>query len=138
MTLADDIAAALPELRAQAESMMVDACLITSAGEPVWDDATGTYLPPTLTTVYEGKCRVRNANPAPQSADAGEAMWAVDLIVLSLPVSGSEAVADGHEVTFTAARDSALLSVTAVVQAGHVQTNSTARRLPCKVVSRDG
>ena len=136
--LADDIAAVLPELCTHAESLMVDACLITASTPGAWDDATGTYLPPTLTTVYEGKCRVRNANPAPQNADAGEAAWAVDLIVVSLPLVGSEAVADGHEVTFTAAQDPALLTVTAVVQAGHVQTHSTARRLSCQVVSRDG
>ena len=135
--IADDIAAALPELRAQAESMMVDACLITTAGAPTWDDATGTYTPGSPTTVYEGKCRVRNANPAPQGTDAGETVWAVDLIVVSLPLVGSEAVADGHEVTFTAAQDPALLTVRAVVQAGHVQTYSTARRVPCQVVSRD-
>ena len=136
--LGDDIAAALPELRAHAESMMVDACLITSAGEPVWDDATGTYVPGPGTTVYEGKCRVRNANPAPQNADAGEAAWAVDQVVLSLPLDGTAAVTDGCTATITAClNDPGMVGLVLTVQAGHFQTDSTARRVPCQVVSRD-
>ena len=137
--LADDVAAALPAFRAHAESLMVDACIVTRGGEPVWDDATGTYLPGTATTVYEGKCRLRNAAPAPQNADAGETVWAVDLVVVSLPVVGSEGVADGDTVTVTASSfDAAAVGTVLTVQSAHVQTHSTARRLSCQVVSRDG
>lgn len=136
--LGDVIAATLPELQAHAESMMLDSCVIEQAAAGPWDAQTGTYADVAPVVVYSGKCRVRNANPAPQSADAGEARWAVDLLVVSLPVAGSEAVADGHVVRFTAARDTALLDVRAVVQAGHVQTFSTARRISCQVVTRDG
>lgn len=136
--LGHDIAAALPELRAHAESLMVDSCIVTRGGEPTWDDATGTYTPGAATTVYEGKCRLRNAAPAPQTADAGETVWAVDLVVVSLPVAGSEGVLDGDTVTVTAsAHDPAAAGTVLTVQAAHVQTFSTARRLSCQVVSRD-
>ena len=136
--LSDPITSALPELRAHANSLMVDACIVTRGGEPVWDDATGTYTPGPDTTVYEGRCRLRNAAPAPQNADAGETAWAVDLVVVSLPVVGSEAVADGDTVTVTASSfDAAAVGTVLTVQSAHVQTHSTARRLSCQVVSRD-
>ena len=136
--LGDDIAAALPGLRAQAESMMRDSCVITGpAGAPVWDEAAGTYTTGEPVVVYTGPCRVRQASAAPQTTDAGETGWAVDAFVLLLPVSTSTAVGDGHTVAFTAASDPALLAVTAQVQGGHAQTFTTARRLLCKVVTRD-
>lgn len=138
VTLGDDIAAVLPELRAQAESMMVDTCRITHPGASVWDDETGTYTPGEPVTVYEGKCRLRRPAPAPQSTDAGETEWAVDVLVLSLPIAGSEDVADGNTVTMlTSANDPAMVGLELSVQGGHWQTNSTARRLPVKVVTHD-
>ena len=139
MSLADDIAAVLPQMRAEAESRMLDACLITRPGaDPVWDDATGSYLPAAPVTVYAGKCRLRNANPAPQNADAGEAAWAVDQVVLSLPLDGTAAVTDGCTATITAClNDPGMVGLVLTVQAGHFQTDSTARRVPCQVVSRD-
>ena len=136
--LADDVAATLPEVRAHAESLMIDTCLITRAGEPVWDEGSGTYTPGAPVTVYDGKCRVRNANPAPQNADSGETMWAVDLFVLSLPVVASVGVRDGDTVTITASmNDPGMVGMEATVQGQHWQTNSTARRFTCQVVSRD-
>ena len=140
--LGQEIAAALPELRAHAASLMVDACIVTRGGGVIWDDAAGGYIPDPNdppTTVYEGKCRLRNAAPAPQNADAGETTWAVDLVVVSLPVVGSEGVADGDTVTVTASSfDAAAVGAVLTVQSAHVQTHSTARRLSCQVVSRDG
>ena len=138
MSLGSGIAAALPEFRAHAESLMVDACIVTRDVAATWDPGTGTYIPNPATTVYEGKCRLRNAAPAPQNADAGETTWAVDLVVVSLPVVGSEGVADGDTVTVTASSfDAAAVGTVLTVQSAHVQTHSTARRLSCQVVSRD-
>lgn len=52
VTLADDVRQALPELRLQAESMMVDrADIVRSAGVPVFNPATG-LLESSETTVY--------------------------------------------------------------------------------------
>ena len=136
MSLGDDIAAVLPELRAQAESMMRDSCVITGTTAGTWDDATGTYGEPTSGTVYAGKCRLRMPRTTGSRADAGDASWAVDDGVLSLPVDGSQAVASGHVAVVTLGSDP-MASITVTVQATHVQTDSTARRLPVKVVVRD-
>lgn len=124
--------------RAAAEALMVDTCRITGPGEPVWDDANGVYTDGTPTTIYEGKCRLRKPAAAPQSADAGEAAWAVDQYVLSLPVVGSEDVADGHDVEMlTSELDAAVVGLLLTVSGGHWQTHSTARRVPCRVATRD-
>lgn len=117
---------------------MVDTCLITTEGDPVWDEADGIFTTGEPFTVYDGPCRLRKPSAAPQGVDVGEAGWAVDDYVLSLPVAGSENVADGHTVEIvTSVNDPAAVGLLLTVSGGHWQTNSTARRLPCKVVSRD-
>ncbi len=137
--LGDDLSAALVELRAHAESMMRDTCTITRAGERgAWDEATGTYAENTPVPIYNGKCRVRNAAANPQLADAGEAAWSADLVYIHLPVDSSSAVRTGDLVVITAsAHDSGRVGLSAYVSGEHVQTMSTARRLPCRVVTRD-
>lgn len=137
MSLGSDIAEALPELRAEAEARMRDSCVITGpGGEPVWNDTTGRYETPAGATVYSGKCRLRMPRTAGTSTEAGDASWAVDDGVLSLPVHGSEDVASGHVAVVTLGSDP-MTTVTVTVQATHVQTDSTARRLPVKLVARD-
>ncbi len=136
--IGDTLAAALPGLRAEAESLMVDTCRVTTPGTATWDDSTGIYTDGTPTTIYEGKCRLRRPAAAPQGVDVGEAAWAVDQYVLSLPVEGSEDVADGHDVEIlTSANDPAAVGLTLTITGGHWQSQATARRLPCKVVTRD-
>lgn len=135
---ADRIAATLVKGRTLAESMMVDSCVVERHGEDTWNAADGIYTDGATLVVYNGKCRVRNAQPNPQMADAGEAAWSSDLVYVHLPVTGSEAVKDGDVVRITAAaNDSALVDLEAHVTGLHVQTNATARRLPCRVVTRD-
>lgn len=140
--LADDIAWALPELRAEAESRMTSTCVATIPGEgdPVWNPDTQQWDDP-VETVYEGPCRLRMGNPAPQNADAGETSWAVDRTpTLSLPLSDptSAAVVDGVQVTITGnPNDPAMVGLRLRVLSGHYQTDSTARRVPVEVVSRD-
>lgn len=136
--LADEIAAALPELRAEAEALMQDTCRVTSPGEKVWDDDEGKYVPGPPVVVYEGPCRLRNAYPAPQGVSTGETSWAVDAFVLSLPIATSGGVRDGHRVEMlTSAHDPAVVGMELVVSAPHPQTHSTARRLPVRLVTRD-
>lgn len=134
--IGDDLAAVLPELRAQAESMMRDTCVITAEVAGGWNDDTGTYDEPTQTTIYSGKCRLRMPRAAGARVESGAATWAVDDGVLSLPVDGSQAVTAGHVAVVTLSNDP-LGTVRVTVQATHAQTDSTARRLPVKVVSRD-
>ena len=144
MTILDSaIAWALPHLQAEAESRMRDTIRFTrpSGGPPVWDEDAQDYIEPGE-TVYEGKCRIRWANPAPQDANAGETAWAVDrTLTVSLPVSDptSAAVTDGHTgVVLTTGPGSAVpVRMVVVALMGHWQTDTTARRIPCQVVSRD-
>lgn len=134
--LGQDIEAALPELRAQAESMMHDACVITGpGGSPTWNDTTGEYDIPDGASVYAGKCRLRMPGRVTR-VDAGAASFAVDEGTLSLPVDGSEDVAAGMTAVVALDNDP-MASVTVAIQASHVQSDSTARRLPVKLVSRD-
>lgn len=137
MSLGRDVARALVELRVQAESLMRDSCVITGpGGTPVWNDSTGQYETPDGSTVYEGACRLRMPRTAGTRTESGDASWAVDDGVLSLPVDGSEAVGSGHVAVVTLGNDP-MASVTVTVQSMHVQTDSTARRLPVKLVARD-
>ena len=137
--LGDDLAAALPELRAHAESMMLDACTITGPGSaPVWDEATGEWSTPGSATVYQGKCRVQRADGPPAGSQAGSADWSLNHVRVDLPVATSTAVREGHVVTITAAAfDPQLVGVVATVVGEHHKTLATARRLQCEEVSRD-
>lgn len=115
---------------------MRDSCVITTTTPGAWDDATGTYGAPTTSTAYSGPCRLRMPSARGSRVDSGEATWAVDEGTLSLPVVGSEDVASGMTAVVTLGNDP-LATVGVFVQATHVQTDSTARRLPVKVVARD-
>lgn len=139
MDLGHELAEVLPELRAEAESRMTSTCTITGpGGEPVWDDDAGEYVTAPGGTLYDGKCRLRMGNPAPQNADAGETAWAVDRGVLSLPIDGTANVGDGATVTITGnPHDPGMVGLVLTVLAPHFQTDSTARRLPVQVVTRD-
>ena len=135
--IGNDVAVALQELRAQAESLMVDTCIITAGGgTPTWDDANGQWNAPAATTVYEGKCRVQVPNVAENEADAGERAWTVQSALVNLPVSGSESVQVGHTVTITSASlDGALSGRVYTVTADHSKSFATARRLRCEEVT---
>ena len=138
MMLGPDVVATLPGLRAQAESLMVDACTVTRAGEPFWDEVTGTYTPGAGSTLYTGKCRVRMPDASSSETEAGEASWSLRGAVVSLPVVGSESVRVGDVVTVTASVwDAALVGQAFTVAGLHSQSLSSARRLKCEAVDRD-
>ena len=136
MSLADDVSAALPGLRAEAEALMVDSCKITKPGGSGWDDDAGEYVEQPPVTVYEGKCRIRNAYPAPQSVQAGQA-WGLDIIIISIPVGEAGGIERGCEWELTASpNDPGSVGMRASITADHVQTFSTACRFPAQIVSR--
>lgn len=123
--------------RAAAARGMTSTCLAVTPGEPVWDDASGTYTAGTPTTVYSGKCRVR-WQPAPQEADAGETMWAADRsATLSIPIAATP-LPDGALVTITGnPHDPEMVGLELTVLGVHFQTDSTARRYPVQIITRD-
>lgn len=145
--IADDIAAALPELRAHAESMMVDSCLITRQrldpnGEPVRtmdpDTLELTYV---WDEVYAGKCRVqRFRGQGLSDVMAGEVEFGKAYLQLQVPIAVL-GVRPKDRVTFTAVgaiSDPALLSEVATVVDDLSKTHATKRTLMCEVVQADG
>ena len=136
--LGHELTAALSELRAHAESRMTSTCTITLPGEPTWDNDSGTYTDGEPVVQYEGPCRIRMGYANPQNATAGMTEWSASRGVLSVPIEGTAHLGDGMTVTITAnPLDPDTVGQEYDVLAGHVQTDSTARRLPVQIVSRD-
>ena len=70
--LGDDLAAALPELRAQAESMMLDTVTITRPGGTVTaEDGTVTTPAP---VVYQGRARWKPPTTSATQSEVGAAI----------------------------------------------------------------
>lgn len=140
--LADDIAAALPELRAQAESMMVDTCLIADPNvEAAWDAENGVWSTPEGAALYSGKCRIRQPS-AGTAAEAGEAAFAISDRIVSIPLSGEgysegvDRIPVGASVTITSATGDPFLrgKTLTYLSPASEQTYPTARRMLCRKV----
>ena len=118
--LAARIAEKLPELQRQAESMMVDACVIERAPEEPWvtDPETGRDVPAPWTEVYAGRCKVQSQQPYEITPDVGGATETVQRYMVHVPVGvgpvriGDRIVARGrtfrvageHDKTFQTAQ----------------------------------
>lgn len=142
--LADDVAAALPGMRAEAESLMRDTCRIERRrldedGNPVrtMDPDTFEYTD-TYDEVYAGRCRIqRPGTSAAQGASAGEFEYGVQTLLAQLPLS-AEGIERKDRLTVTAVNalsDPDLLGVTATVGANATKTHPTKRTLICEEVS---
>jgi hypothetical protein len=101
LTLGDDLAQVLPELRAEAESLMVDACTVGRPGDPVTDPNTGVVTAP-LTPLYAGKAKVQTWQAQESNPEAGGATFTVQRYAVHVPV-GSFSPEVGDVVTITAA-----------------------------------
>ena len=131
-----------------AESLMTSTCTITraSVGKGAWNDATGTYDPPTRITVYVGRCKVQDNGRSVGTAEAGELTASVNSLELHLPIESDGYQAD-DEGGFLRPRkddvavidsnplDAGLVGGELIVQAAHAATMKTARRLPVEEVS---
>lgn len=129
--LAHDIAAALPQLRAEAEARMVDACrLAHPATEPTFDPDTGEWDPGTTTVYYEGPCEVQSSDSLTvRTVEAGEEVVTVHRVTLKVPVAvtGVE-IGDTAEIT-ASVFDPDLVGAAFRVTSGHEKSYATARRL---------
>lgn len=129
-----DIAAALPELRQQAESMMVDTCTVEYVNGSAWDEGAGTSVP-TYAPRYTGKCRVQTTLTEPSNPDAGEREWTVESFTISLPMSATGfQVGDRVTITKTLLDPDLLGRVFTVAALAH-KTHMTARRLRVEEVT---
>jgi len=138
VSLGDDIAAALPELRAHAESLMTDWVLVERATGTQSMDPDTLEMVDDYATVHEGKGRVqRSGRLSPHESVAGEVEFGVNALMVQLPLSVL-GVKKGHRVTVTAVdpgSDPDLLGLVATVQANLTKTHATKRTLVCEEVS---
>jgi len=129
-----DVQDTLSRLRQGAESMMIDACLVTGSGPPMWNEETGMNESKPVTT-YEGKCRVRLRFTQPQEqSQLGQFQTVVEAI-LNLPVDTSTEVREGQSVLVTACvNDPALVGTSYRIAAFTAGSLMTSRRLPLEKV----
>lgn len=137
MTLADDITAALPLLRTEAEGRMVDSCTITRpTDEETFDDTTGTYDDTDTSTIYTGKCEVQLSDGLnARGTNTGGSDVTITRLTVKIPVSAT-GVKVGDLVTITVGtHDPTLVDSKFAVVAGHAKTFATARRLEVERVT---
>lgn len=122
--------------RREAEKLMVSTCKIERAtGETVLDPITYEEVPVVI-TAYEGKCKIRMANAMVKRAQIPGQVLAVQQLVLSVPIVGSETIRSGDVVTVTAnPLDDGLVDKKFTVRGQHAQTFATARRFEIEGIS---
>jgi hypothetical protein len=135
--LGEDIAQALPELRAHAESLMVDTLTVEVPNGTTLDPDTLEEVP-AWAPVYEGPGRVQRPGAlSPREDVAGGYEFGVKAILAQLPLTATGITA-GARVTVTALgplSDPDLLGLVATVQANLTKTHPTKRTLVCEEVS---
>lgn len=126
MDLGAEIAAALPILRAQAESMMTDQCVIEILIRYDVDPTTGASVPVYGPTIYEGRCKVQDGARSPRESGEGDADRDAFPLRVDVPV-GPPWIPEGAVVTMSDGRRFRVL-------APHRKTHQTAQRLPVEQV----
>lgn len=141
----DDIAAALPELRAHAESLMVDSCTITrrrldEAGEPVREmDPVTLELTDVWDEVWAGKCRVQRPGAVMVGREpvVGGVEYNVETVHVQVPLTVLGVKADDR-VTITtvgAISDPDGVGMALSVRVNQHKTHATKRTLVCEEVT---
>lgn len=124
--LRSGVAAVLPRLRAEAESMMGDACMIREVvGESV-DPNTGAVAVVYGATLYAGRCKVQD-HGSPASRDSAASDRATLGLRIDLPV-GPPWIPAGAVADLPGGRRLRVL-------APHRKTYQTAQRLPVEEVT---
>ena len=137
MSLNDDIAAELPGLRAEAESLMQDTLTVERPdGTTIDPDTLAEVL--AFVSVYTGKGRIqRPGSLAPHDVVAGGYEFDERALLTQLPLSAT-GIVSGDRVTVTAVgplTDPDLLGLVATVQANLTKTHPTKRTLVCEEVA---
>jgi hypothetical protein len=131
--LGDVISGALPAMRAQAESLMVDACVIDRPTGETLNETTGQMVP-TFADVYTGKCRLQDVGTQAGSPNAGEHQFVVVGHVVQLPIDAT-VYEIGDRVRMTVVTlDPALVGHPFTVTSLATKSHATMRRLICEEV----
>lgn len=126
--LGAELTAQLLESRADAESLMLDTCVIGDLGDPVTNPDTGEVTTP-IDALYDGRCKVQTWEAQESNPEAGGAVLTVQRYAVHIPV-GSYVPAIGHVVEIeTAALDPNLAGRRYRVVALLHKTLATAYRL---------
>lgn len=121
--IGDDIAEALPELRAQALSLMTSTATITrESGEPTWDPETEQMAVGTV-TVWTGPARLIRAAGTPRAVDAAGEGVASTSYTVAVPWDIEGTPEDGDRVEID--------GVTLWVKAALVGSHRVEVRLAC-------
>lgn len=113
--IGDEVAAALPQLQAQAESLMTDHLLVQVLGKAQFDPASGGSSRPVLSIPYDGPGRVRvERQEAVQ--DVADDSVTVQRFLVSVPVDVTT-VRKGHQVTVAASRDAGMVGQVLYIKA---------------------
>lgn len=129
--IGDDIAAALPELRSQAESLMRDKITVERPGKATADAKGADQVP--YTTVYTGKARIKSS-PTTSVVGANRSAAIAGTVTIAseevhLPADAPE-IRVGDVVTVTSSQwQPRSVGRKYRVTATHEQTLQTARRL---------
>lgn len=136
MSLRSDVEFVLPELRAAAESLMTDTCVIgTESTDQVLNQDTLEYEY-VFTPVYDGPCRFKAGNVQASDVESASQLLVSQLATLSLPIDTSTDVRNGMQVRVTGSvTDPALPGTTATIEAPFRSSYATARRFSARVVS---
>ena len=136
--LGDAIAAELPYLRAQAESLMVDTLFVEVLTGAMTTDPVTLAEVPEWAEMYAGHGRVQRPGAlSPREQVNGGFEFGIKSLIAQLPLS-AVGIQRGMRVTVTAVgplTDPDLLDVVATVQANLSKTHPTKRTLVCEEVA---
>lgn len=128
------VAARLPRLQAEAESLMTSVCTITrGAGGMVYDPETGLETASAGTTVYVGRCRLLESSTQPQETDVAGSTVTISRPELHLPV-GAPRVESGDDAQITGGTPAYLVGLQLRIVRDHLATFQTARHCPVELV----
>lgn len=139
MILGDEITAVLPELRAQANSLMEDTCTITvpGVGEGVYDEATNTTTPPAPVQIYAGPARIQIAQLSSDKPLVAVDQLTVVQHIISIPV-GAAVVPKAARITIKAsAHDPANVGRVFTVRAVLHKSQATALKMQAEEIQRE-
>ena len=135
--IGDDITAALPELREQALSLMVDACVVERPAGRVRDPVTLEYTDVWITVYPEGPCRVQIVTVGTPSELVGAPGrdWIVQEAVVQLPVQAVQYRSRDRVTVTASAEDPALAGAVLTVTGQQRKTHAVMRRLNVQEVA---
>ena len=136
MSLLADVVANLPEMRAEANRLMVDTIRFAEPGTETFDPNAGTYVTTAGDTIYEGPCQVQVTDTVPRDATVGETQIAVERIIVKIPWDAAAIPVNSvGEITAVSAVSGVVVGTRYRVVGSNDKTFQTASRYPCELVT---